>query len=45
LYVRGDRSGGTLTAHLSDGSAADYVDPTTARSGQYDRNYTLTYKA
>jgi len=30
---------------LSDGSAAAYVDSTPPASGQYDRNYTLTYGA
>src|SRR5581483_3987433 len=38
-------SGGTLTALLSDGSAANYVDVTPTVTGQYDRNYTLTYSA
>ena len=38
-------SAGTLTAHLSDGSAADMVDVTSGSSGQYDRNYTITYRA
>jgi len=45
VYVGGWLSGGTLTAHLSDWSAADFVDSTTPANGQYDRNYTLTYKA
>jgi hypothetical protein len=45
VHVGGWISGGTLTAHLSDGSAADYVDTTATSSGQYDRNYTLTYNA
>ncbi|MCL5885089.1 MAG: polysaccharide deacetylase family protein [Deltaproteobacteria bacterium] len=45
VHVGGWYSGGTLTAHLSDGSAPDFVNVTTAVSGQYDRNYTLTYKA
>jgi hypothetical protein len=44
-HVGGWNSGGTLTAHLSDGSAPDFVDVTTAASGQYDRNYTLSYQA
>ena len=30
---------------LSDGSAANYTDMTTGASGQYDRNYTLSYAA
>jgi hypothetical protein len=45
LHVGGWDSGGTLTAHLSDGSATDFVNTTAAASGQYDRNYTLTYQA
>ena len=38
-------SGATLTAHLSDSSAPDFVDTTSPASGNYDRNYTLTYSA
>jgi hypothetical protein len=45
VHVGGFSSGGTLTAHLSDGSAADFVDTTVSVSGQYDRNYTLSYNA
>lgn len=45
IHVGGWKSSGTLTAHLSDGSAADFVDTTPAASGQYDRNYVLTYEA
>jgi hypothetical protein len=45
VHVGGWYSGGTLTAHLSDGSAPDFVNVTTTVNGQYDRNYTLTYKA
>jgi len=45
VHVGGWLSGGTLTAHLSDGSAADFTDTTSAVSAQYDRNYTLTYRA
>jgi len=45
VHVGGWFSGGTLTAHLSDISAPDYVDITAQASGQYDRNYTLTYSA
>jgi hypothetical protein len=44
VHVGGWKSGGTLTAHLSDGSAADFTDVTTPTNGQYDRNYTLTYR-
>jgi hypothetical protein len=45
LHVGGWKSGGTLRAHLSDKSVADYVDTTAAETGQYNRNYTLTYQA
>ncbi len=45
VHVGGYFSGGTLTAHLSDGSAADFVDTTTSVNSAYDRNYTLTYSA
>jgi hypothetical protein len=46
VYVGGYKSGGKLTAHLSDGSASDYVDTTPQNAaGQYNGNYTLTYKA
>jgi hypothetical protein len=45
VHVGGWFSGGTLTAHLSDGSAPDFVDTTATLAGQYDRNYTLTYFA
>jgi hypothetical protein len=45
IHAGGWRSGGTLTTHLSDGSAADFVDVTPVVNGLYDRNYTLTYKA
>jgi uncharacterized protein YjdB len=48
LYIGGYKSVGTLTAKLSDGSAADYVNvitPVLNAKGQYDAVYTLTYKA
>jgi hypothetical protein len=45
VHVGGYFSGGTLTAHLSDASAADWVDVTPAVAGQYDRNYTIRYAA
>jgi hypothetical protein len=45
VHVGGWNSGGTFTASLSDGSAANFTDTTTVNSGQYDRNYTLTYSA
>jgi hypothetical protein len=45
VHVGGWDSGGTLTAHLSDGSALDFTDTTSAVTGQYDRNYTIIYRA
>src|SRR5262249_47621581 len=45
MHVGGYNSSGMLTAHLSDGSAADFVDATAQSAGVYDRNYTLSYKA
>ncbi|MGC4038461.1 MAG: Ig-like domain-containing protein [Chitinophagaceae bacterium] len=46
VYVGGWRSGGTLTATLSDGSAASYSNSSYSSStGQYNAVYTLTYKA
>ena len=45
VHVGGFNSGGTLTAHLSDGSAPDYVDITPNTNNPWDRNYTLTYNA
>jgi fibronectin type 3 domain-containing protein len=44
VYAGGYSSGATLTAHLSDGSAADYV-ATASGSGTYANIYTITYKA
>jgi len=45
VYVGGWASSGTFRAHLSDGSAADFVDTTTTAAGQYVRSYTLTFAA
>ena len=45
VHVGGWASGGRLVAHLSDGSAVDYTDTTPLDSGQFDRNYTLSYRA
>ncbi len=45
VHVGSFNSGGTLRAHLSDGSAADFVDTTSTVSGSNDRNYTLSYQA
>ncbi len=45
VYVGGWSSGATLTAHLSDGSAADYTNTTTKASDSYDKVYTLVFKA
>jgi regulation of enolase protein 1 (concanavalin A-like superfamily) len=44
VYAGGYSSGATLTAHLSDASAADYV-ATASGSGIYSNLYTITYKA
>ena len=44
VHVGGYQSGGTLTADLSDGSAANFTNTTATAGGQYDRNYTLTYR-
>jgi hypothetical protein len=45
IYVGGVNSTGKLTAHLSDASAADYVDTSVSGSGRYDGVYKLTFKA
>jgi hypothetical protein len=45
IHLGGWTSGGTLTAHLSDNSAANFVDTTSSVNGSYDRNYTLIYSA
>jgi hypothetical protein len=45
VYIGGSNSGGALIAHLSDGSAPDYVSTTVAVTGQYDLVYTITYRA
>lgn len=45
VHVGGNNSGGRLTAHLSDGSAVDYTDTSSTVNQQYDRNYTITYRA
>jgi hypothetical protein len=45
VHVGGFHSGGILTAHLSDGSAADYTNTSSILNARYDRNYTLTYRA
>ena len=44
IYVGGSNSSGTLTAHLSDSSAPDYVSSLSG-AGQYDAVYTLVYRA
>lgn len=46
VYAGGWKSGGKLTAHLSDGSAPDYINtvPQSA-TGQYNGNWTITYTA
>jgi hypothetical protein len=46
VHVGGWSSGGIFSAHLSDGSAPDFVDTTApVPNQQYDRNYTVTYNA
>lgn len=45
FYVGGWNSGATLEAHLSDGSAPDYVDVVPLVGTPYVRNYTITYRA
>ncbi len=45
VHVSGWNGAGTLTAHLSDESAADYTDTAAGSAGHYDGNYTLTYTA
>ena len=45
LHVGGWNSGGTLTAHLLDGSAPDFANTTSTANGQYDRNYMVTSQA
>jgi Bacterial Ig-like domain (group 3) len=45
VYVGGFNSRGMLSAHLSDGSAPDFVDTTFSGAGQYDAVYTLSYHA
>jgi hypothetical protein len=45
VLVGGWNSVGTLTAHLADGSGADYVDTSTTVATTYYRTYTLTYTA
>jgi hypothetical protein len=44
VYAGGYSSGATLTAHLSDGSAADFV-ATGSGTGLYSNFYTITFKA
>jgi hypothetical protein len=45
IYVGGNASGGKLTAHLSDGSAPDFVDTSLSGTARYDAVYTLSYFA
>jgi len=45
VHVGGWLSSGKLVAHLSDGSAPDYIDQTSFVNGQYDRTYTFTFNA
>ena len=45
IHAGGSNSAGKLVAHLSDGSAPDYVETTSPVIGSYDRNFTLKYQA
>ena len=45
VYVGGWNTGGTLTATLSDGSAAAYTNSSQSSTGSYYAYYTLTYNA
>ena len=45
VYVRVQNGTGTLTAHLSDGSATDYVKAYSAPTAGYDGVFTLKYRA
>jgi hypothetical protein len=45
VHVGGWNSGGKLVASLSDGSADPFMDVTSTATGQYDRNYVISYKA
>ena len=45
VYVGGWQSSATFRAQLSDGSAADFVDTTPVASYQYNRTYTVSFKA
>jgi hypothetical protein len=45
VYVGGWNSGGTLTAHLSNSAAPDYVNTVGNTNGQWDAAYTITYNA
>jgi len=45
VYIGGSGTTGRLTAHLSDASAADYVDTSLGGTGRYDGVYTLVFHA
>ena len=45
VYVGGADTGGKLLAHLSDGSAPNFVETRAVTAGRYDVAYTLTYHA
>ena len=45
VYAGGNNSAGAFTATLSDASAAAFVATMPLTSGEYDRNFTLTYEA
>ncbi len=45
IHVGGNNSAATFTAHLSDGSAADYTNSVSLSAGSYARQYTISYRA
>jgi hypothetical protein len=45
VYCGGNNSGGTLTAHLSNSAAADYVNTKANTTGAWEAVYTLTFNA
>ncbi len=45
VYVGGSNAGGTLTAHLSNSAAPDYINTKANTNGQWDATYTITYNA
>jgi Secretion system C-terminal sorting domain len=45
VYAGGFNAGGTLTAHLSNSAAADYVNTRASTAGQWGAVYTINYNA